>query len=151
MASSVAGTDTRATRSAGRGVATPARIAAGNAAGDEPVAFAAPMSKLEADEFHIDIVEDILESLELQHLRVRKRGSAIMIESGPQRNPIKHFRLQRDTAQYWLLDIADHRGRWDPTPHRDLLGDLVRLVAQDFPWVVADVFRNPERTSDPRN
>jgi len=109
------------------------------------------MPKLKAEEFDLDVVEEALESLQLPHLRARKRGAAIIVESGPKQDPLKHFRLRRDTAQYWLLDIANHQGRWEPTPYREPLGNLVRRVAEDFPWVVADVFKNPERTSDPRN
>jgi hypothetical protein len=48
-----------------------------------------------------------------------------------------------------LLDFADHRGRWEATPFRATLPELVEMAVTQFPWVLANVFENPERTSDP--
>jgi hypothetical protein len=44
--------------------------------------------------------------------------------------------------------MADHRGRWEPTPFRGSLDELVTLVADTFPWTLQDVHGNPERTTD---
>jgi hypothetical protein len=44
--------------------------------------------------------------------------------------------------------MADHRGRWEPTPFRGSLDELVTLVADSFPWTLQSVHGNPERTSD---
>ena len=37
----------------------------------------------------------------------------------------------------WLLDMADHAGRWERTPFRAQLDALVSSVLTDFPWTVA--------------
>lgn len=50
------------------------------------------------------------------HLRARKYGAAVLVESGPTHDSIKHFRLRRDTVNVWCLDMADHRGRWEKSP-----------------------------------
>jgi hypothetical protein len=84
------------------------------------------------------------------HLRARKYGAAVIVESGPKDDAYKHFRLTRTTAQTWELDRADHRGRWERTPFRASLEDLVALVADTFPWTLQPV-HYPERTSDPEH
>ena len=46
------------------------------------------------------------------------------------------------------LHIADRNGRWEPTPFRGQLEELVTLVADTFPWTIQPVHAYPERTSD---
>lgn len=93
-------------------------------------------------------VEDVLHDLGFTHLRARKYGSAVIVESGPKKGAIKHFRARRDTVHLWLLDFANHKGKWEPVPFRGNLDDLLNLVVEDFPWTITDHSRNPERTSD---
>jgi hypothetical protein len=109
------------------------------------------MPKLAADEAHAaDTTAQLHEHAGLQHLRVRKHGAAIVIESGPQGDAFKHARLVRDTTTLWILEIADHRGRWGPTGMRAPRSDLVNALVQEYGWVLTDVTgENPERTSDP--
>jgi hypothetical protein len=42
-----------------------------------------------------------------------------------------------------LLDFADHRGRWEATPFRATLPELVEMAVTQFPWVLANVFEKP--------
>jgi hypothetical protein len=95
------------------------------------------MPSLPAESYHPDQVKRLLHKAGATHLRVRKHGSALIVESGPPADPIKHFRLRRDTVHLWLLDMADHAGRWERTPFRAPLDDLVSSVLTDFPWTVA--------------
>jgi len=81
----------------------------------------------------------------LKHLRARKHGSAVIVESGPAEDPIRHVRLRRDTVHLWWLDFADHRGRWERTQYRATLDELIAQVIDAFPWIVSDR-ENPERT-----
>ena len=70
------------------------------------------MASLRADETHLDEVEDFLESrTQYKHLKARRRGDAIIIESGAKADPSTHARLRRISAQRWSLEMADHRGR----------------------------------------
>ena len=71
------------------------------------------------------------------HLRARKHGSAVIVESGPADDAIKHVRLRRDTVHLWLLDIADHREKWERTHVRALLKDVLSELVDSFPWVLA--------------
>ena len=102
-----------------------------------------------AEFYHPDTVEDFLHERGHTHLRARKRGAAVIVESGPKDDPIKHFRVRRDTVHLWMLDFADHRGKWERTPFRDQLQALLTQVVELFPWTIADYAGNPERTSDP--
>jgi hypothetical protein len=108
--------------------------------------------KLAAEEAHADATLAQLRRHDgLEHLRVRKHGAAVVIESGPKNDAIKHARLVRDTVSLWILEIADHRGRWGPTGLRATRSELVDILTGTFGWVLADVIgEDPERTSDPR-
>jgi hypothetical protein len=94
------------------------------------------MPKYVAEDRHSQIVQRLLHAGDLNHLRARKYGAAVIVESGPKDDAIKHIRLTRQGAQVWNLDIADHRGRWESTPFRASLDELVAAVADTFPWVL---------------
>lgn len=98
------------------------------------------MPKLAADAAHISATTTELHAhADLHHLRVRKHGSALVIESGPRDDPVKHARLTRDTVSLWLLDIADHRGRWSRTGLRAPRSDLIDSLVSEFGWVLTDI------------
>lgn len=109
------------------------------------------MPKYKAEDHHARHVEDQLHARDLKHLRARKYGATVIVESGPDDDALKHFRTRRDTVHVWLLDIADHRGKWERTPFRGELDELVGVVVEQFGWTITDVFADPERTSDPRH
>lgn len=96
------------------------------------------MTALRAEAAHLDDVEDFLESDErLEHLRARRRGNAIIIEAGPKDDACAHARLRRISVHRWGLEIADHVGRWEPTPYTDELESLLGVLVSDFPWLLA--------------
>jgi hypothetical protein len=88
-----------------------------------------------------DDADDLLELLhakrDLRHLRVRRRGDALTIESGPKGDAVAHARLRRVTKHLWTLEVATHMGDWQPSGLRSLLPDIVRHLEQQFPWVLA--------------
>lgn len=106
------------------------------------------MPKQLAEDSHAKAVERLLHARDLPHLRARKYGATVIVESGPRDDAYKHLRLTRDGVHVWFLHIADHRGRWEPTPFRGSLDELVTLVADTFPWTLQSVHDYPERTSD---
>jgi hypothetical protein len=98
------------------------------------------MPKLAADSAHVAATTAQLHGhSELGHLRVRKYGSALVIESGPTDDPVKHARLVRDTVALWLLEIADHRGQWGRTGLRATRDALVDSLVGEFGWVLTDI------------
>jgi len=73
----------------------------------------------------------------LSHLRARKYGQLVIIESGPEADPFLHARLRRDTVHLWKLEIATHTGRWENTGLRGLWRDLLRELLTHYPWTLA--------------
>lgn len=106
-------------------------------------------AKPQAESYDATSAQDILHAAGATHLRARKHGAAIVVESGPSNDPVKHFRVRRDTVHLWCLDMGSHTGRWERTPFRDNLKGLVRMVLEQFPWTLTPIHENPERTSDP--
>lgn len=102
----------------------------------------------QAEPHHAEDVEDALHECGFDHLRVCKYGNAVIVESGPTADPMKHMRLRRDTVHLWCLDFAKHTGKWEKTPFRATIDELLEMVTTQFPWTLADIFGNPERTSD---
>lgn len=72
----------------------------------------------------------------LRHLRARKRGRVVTIESGPSEDPVPHVRFRRDTVHLWLLEMPSRNGRWEKTPYRAQLEELMELVEQQFSWTL---------------
>ncbi len=73
---------------------------------------------------------------ELKHLRVRKHGALLILESGSTRDPIPHARFRRVTVQYWRLEMPTHTGKWQPTPIRAPLSDVLETLVTTFPWTL---------------
>ncbi len=92
-----------------------------------------------ADPWHADGLRDRLHARGFDHLRVRKRGSVLTIESGPADDPWRHARLNRDTVHLWTLMMGVRGRRWETTPFRGTLDELVDLLAENFPWTLAPV------------
>jgi hypothetical protein len=97
------------------------------------------MPKYQAESYDPQTVERLLHARGLVHLRARRHGPHVIVESGPQKDPIRHLRLTRHTVHLWLLDIADHRGRWEKTPCRATIDDLIATVADTFPWTLQTI------------
>lgn len=96
-------------------------------------------TKEAAEPYHAERVEKLLHDAGAKHTRARKYGSSVIVESGPVREPVKHFRLRRDTVHLWCLDMANHRGQWERTPYRKYLDELVVLVIETFPWTLTPI------------
>ena len=90
-----------------------------------------------AEPWDAERIEELLHEAGATHLRARKRGSTVLVESGPAADPVKHFRVCRDTVHLWCLDMADHRGRWERTPFRDNLDEIIHAVIENFSWTLS--------------
>ena len=97
------------------------------------------MPKFQAEEDHVDIVREALAAQPLAHLRVRRRGDLVVIESGPKHEPIAHARFRRVTVHLWRMEMATHTGQWQPTPLRDQLQRLVEMLIKDFGWILTPI------------
>lgn len=92
-----------------------------------------------AEPHHAERVEKLLHDAGAKHARARKYGTSVIVESGPARDPVKHFRIRRDTVHLWCLDMANHRGQWERTPFRQNLDELVLMVIETFPWTLTPI------------
>ena len=80
-----------------------------------------------------------LDRMGFHHLRVRARGAVLTVESGPTDDTVPHVRFRRDTVHSWLIEMPRRNGRWERTPFRGELDDLIDLVVANFPWLLADL------------
>lgn len=94
------------------------------------------MPKLTADEVHVWHVQEFLdEHPELRHVRPRRRGDTITLESGPKGDVVPHARIRRVTAQCWMLELPDHQGRWGVVPElRAPIRQVLETLLAQFPW-----------------
>ena len=106
------------------------------------------MPKFAADTVDVEGTRNFFVRNALPHLRVRKRGAVLTIESGPDEQPFAHARLRKVTKQYWTLEMPTHSRRWQTTPFRATRLEILELLLQNFPWTLAD-FEQADRTYDP--
>lgn len=98
------------------------------------------MPKFPEDPFVVFTLQSTFEKHGLTHLRVRKHGDLLVIESGPKNDPVRHLRLRRDTRQWYTLDIATHTGRWERVPMiRASAREVLETVIHQFPWVLTPI------------
>jgi hypothetical protein len=88
------------------------------------------MPRQHAETWDPPAVEKRLHDKGLTHLRARKHGAAVIVESGPDDEPLKHFRLRRDTVHLWWLDMAARGSKWERTPFRGQRDELVDMVIE---------------------
>ena len=106
-----------------------------------------------ADKDDVEEVTDFLTARrKLRHLRVRRRGPLLTLESGSTDDPIPHARFRRTSVHLWTLECATHTGRWERTGYRATLAKLLTLLTKELPWVLAprDFPHNPEENSGTR-
>ncbi len=73
----------------------------------------------------------------LEHLRLRARADLLVIESGPQKDPIPHARLRRLSPQTWRLEMASPTERWQPTPDQGPMRSLLERLVNVYTWILA--------------
>lgn len=95
------------------------------------------MSKYVAEDFHAEDLEEQLAELGYPHLCVRRHGALLVIESGKKNDRIPHARLRRDTVHLWILEMPTANGKWETTPFRDLIDELVELLTGQLSWTLA--------------
>jgi len=96
------------------------------------------MPKFPPDPLAQFALEAKIEDHKLEHLRVRKRGDLLIIESGAKSDPIPHIRLRRVTRQWYTLEIAARTG-WEHVPIRARASELLEMVIHEFPWVLTRI------------
>ena len=83
-------------------------------------------------------VEKELASKELKHLKVTIRGKNIVIYSEYEKEKENRCRFTQINPRLYIMNMADHTGKWESTPFEDGLEELLKMVMEQFPWVLAD-------------
>jgi hypothetical protein len=96
-------------------------------------------TKPKAESHHASHVESLLHEQGAAHLRARTYGATVIVQSGLADDPEKHFRLRRDTVHLWCLDMGGRGGRWEPTPFRGNLEEIISMVVEAFPWTLTEI------------
>jgi hypothetical protein len=95
------------------------------------------MSKFQAQASDVLAVEAFLVLYpDLSHLRVRRRGDLLILESGPPEESRHHARLRRVAVHLWRLEMPASSSRWSLTPFRDQLKVLLEMLVHQFPWTL---------------
>lgn len=89
------------------------------------------------EEDHVDDVIAHLAKYEgLGHLRVRRRTDLLTLESGAKIAPTPHTRFRRVGVHKWQIEMPVRGGRWDRTPLRGQLLEVVDAVITQFGWML---------------
>ena len=108
------------------------------------------MPKHRAEDHDLAAVRKFLKARQgLGHIRARSRSDLITLESGPKDDPYRHARIRRVSVHLWKLEMATHSGRWEPTPIRGQMDEVLTMLVDAFGWTLSPIFENPEGTSDP--
>ncbi|MEW6048297.1 MAG: hypothetical protein AB1609_17780 [Bacillota bacterium] len=84
-------------------------------------------------------IQQLLTARGLTHLGVLSRGRYLVIYSGERGEKVPRVRFSRIDPGRYALDMANHRGAWEPTPFTGTLAELFSLVTGQFGWVLADL------------
>jgi|ETNmetMinimDraft_26_1059896.scaffolds.fasta_scaffold233432_2 hypothetical protein len=84
-------------------------------------------------------IRGFLKRLDANHMKVKREGSDIILQSGALKSPIYHVRFRRHSASVWGMDIAKHTGGWAETPYFGSCEDMMYILAQSFEWVLTKV------------
>jgi hypothetical protein len=95
------------------------------------------MATFKAEDTHAQSIARALKDKGLAHLRTRLHGSLIIIESGPKNDPDPRARFRRISVHLWGLEMATHSGRWEKTPFRAQLVQLLDLLVDNFGWTLS--------------
>jgi hypothetical protein len=63
----------------------------------------------------------------------------LTLESGRADDPIPHARLRREGVHLWRLEMPVSSGKWEKTPHRAQLGEVLAVLAEVYPWMLAPI------------
>ncbi len=98
------------------------------------------MPKILAEDGHVEQVRQAFATYDgLEHLRVRRHADLVVVESGEAQDPIPHARFRRIAAHIWVLEMATHTSRWQPSGVRGALDRLIEALIQDFGWTLSRI------------
>jgi len=97
------------------------------------------MARLVTTDFDLSIAEDFLKRQQLRHVCAKRRADTLTLLTGPADDPWPRARFRIVTKQRWTVEMADRAGRWEKTPFQGSLKQLLALLVEPFPWILADL------------
>lgn len=85
-----------------------------------------------------DKIKRKLNQIDLKHLNVGVRGKNIVIYSEYDGNRENRCRFTNISTGIYELGMADHNGKWEPTPFEGKIDELLEMVLTEFEWVLHD-------------
>ena len=93
--------------------------------------------------FEISELRGALNDIGMHHLTVAKHSPCLRVDATDEVGAYPIFRLRRSTVHLWTLEFPTSRNRWETTPYRDTIPNLLKLVVNDFGWILA-THQDPE-------
>ncbi len=97
------------------------------------------MAQYKAESYEASDLEKYLHEQGHEHLRVRRHGALLIIESGPEDDPVAHARMRRVAVSLWTLEMATHLGKWERTGLRGLYDEIKEQLVHDFGWTLTPI------------
>jgi hypothetical protein len=94
------------------------------------------------DRSHVEELRHILSRLGLQEFHVAKHSPCLRVEAIDEQGNYPVLRLRRDTVHLWILELPKSTNRWETTPYRATMPELMNMVVADFGWLLA-AHQNP--------
>lgn len=85
-----------------------------------------------------DKIKSRLKETGLNHLNVGVRGRNIVIYSEHDGEKENRCRFTDISRGMYELGMADHNGKWEPTPFEGTIEELLEMVLTQFEWVLCD-------------
>jgi len=73
-----------------------------------------------------------------KHLYVQAKSKHLVVYSKDGDNLVNRARLSSISHGTYQLSMADHTGRWEPTPYTGDLTEITTLLTEDFSFALID-------------
>jgi hypothetical protein len=93
--------------------------------------------------FEIRELRGALNDIGMHHETVTKHSPCLRVDAMDDVGAYPLLRLRRCTVHLWPLEFPNSRNRWESTPNRDTIPNLLKLMVTDFAWILA-AHQDPE-------
>jgi hypothetical protein len=83
-------------------------------------------------------LEEALHAKGYIHLNVRTHGKNLVIYSEEHSEKINRSRLTRINSQTYRLSMANHQGKWEPTPYEGPLSEMINMITEQFAFTLVE-------------
>ncbi len=96
------------------------------------------MDRKMANKFASDKILQLLKEQGIEHLYIQARGDHLILYSLEDEEKINRIRFTRLSVNKYQLSMANHRGRWEKTPFTGTIPELVKMLIEQFSFVLAE-------------